>query len=89
MALKGIFIDRYDISKTPVVIRNSEKFIAFVRSKDGHAATIDFPDRASVIFALQAVFYVLELNMGYGQVAQIKKMLNLEIVDLIDSVIVY
>ena len=34
-------------------------------------------------------FYVLELNMGYGQVAQIKKMLNLEIVDLIDSVIVY
>ena len=89
MALKGEFVDRYDISKTPVIIRSKEKFIEFVRSKDGLAAPVDFPDRESVIFALQAVFYVLELNMSYGQVEQIKKMLNIEIVDLIDSAIIY
>ena len=85
MALKGIFIDRYDPSKTPVTIRNKERFIDFIRSKNP-AAEIDFPDRESVIFALQAVFYVLENNMSYGQVQQIKQMLNMEIVSLIDAV---
>lgn len=85
MALKGVFIDRYDPSKTPVTIRHKEKFIDFVRSKNPSAAA-DFPDRESVIDALQAVFYVLENNMSYGQVQQIKNMLNIEIANLIDAV---
>lgn len=85
MALKGIYIDRYDISKTPVRIRTREKFIDFIYSKSGITAPIDFPDRESVVEGLHAVFIVLESNMDYGQVHQIKRMMNIDIVDLIDG----
>jgi uncharacterized protein (DUF2267 family) len=85
MALKGIFIDRYDVSKTPVVIRSREGFIEFVRSKAGPLAAVDFPTSQSVINALQSVFFVLERNMSYGQVQQIKKLMNIELVNLING----
>jgi uncharacterized protein (DUF2267 family) len=85
MALKGVFIDRYDISKTPIVIRNREAFIEFVRSKAGTSAPVDFPTSQSVMNALQSVFFVLERNMSYGQVRQIKKSLNIELVNLING----
>ncbi|MDO9186132.1 MAG: DUF2267 domain-containing protein [Bacteroidia bacterium] len=84
MALKGIFIDQYDISKTPITIRNKEEFIEFVRGKDGLTAEKDFPDRESVVNALKAVFFVLEFNMSTGQVEQIKKMFNIELLSLIE-----
>lgn len=85
MALKGVFIDGYDISSTPVRIRSREKFIDFIYSKDGAASTMDFPDRESVTHALYAVFIVLERNMDYGQVQQIKNMMNIDIVNLIEG----
>jgi uncharacterized protein (DUF2267 family) len=85
MVLKGVFIDRYDVSKTPIVIRSREDFIEFVRSKAGPSAAIDFPTSQSVINALQSVFFVLERNMSYGQVWQIKKSLNMELVNLING----
>jgi uncharacterized protein (DUF2267 family) len=85
MALKGIFIDQYDISKTPVVIRNPEKFLDFIYQKNGISAQRDFPDRESVVDALQAVFFVLSNHMDYGQVEHIKRMLNKELVMLIES----
>lgn len=85
MALKGIFFDQYDISKAPVIIRGRDRFIDFVCSKDRFTAAYDFPDRQSVQEALRAVFFVLENNMDYGQVHQIKNMLNKEIVNLIEG----
>jgi uncharacterized protein (DUF2267 family) len=85
MALKGIYIDQYDISRTPVIIRRGEKFLDFVRSKAGMSAPADFPTRQSVVNALQAVFRVLESIMDYGQVEQVKHILNLEIVELIEG----
>jgi uncharacterized protein (DUF2267 family) len=85
MALKGVFVDRYDISKTPVRIRSREKFLDFIYNKGGLTSPVDFPDRESLVNALQAVFTVLERNMDYGQVHQIKNMMNIDIVDLIDG----
>lgn len=85
MALKGVFFDRYDISKTPVRIRSRRKFIDFVRSKAGLSAPMDFPDPDSVEHALQAVFYVLERHMSYGQVRQIKNALGMEILEMING----
>jgi uncharacterized protein (DUF2267 family) len=85
MALKGVFIDRYDVSQTPVVIRSREGFIEYVRSKAGPSAAVDFPTSQSVMNALQSVFFVLERNMSYGQVQQIKKLLNIELVNLING----
>lgn len=85
MALKGVFIDRYDVSRTPVVIRSRREFIEFVRSKAGVSAPADFPTPQSVVDALKSVFFVLERNMSYGQVRQIKKLLNIELVDLING----
>lgn len=85
MVLKGIYIDRYDISKTPLRIRDKRVFIEFIRRKAGLTAFIDFPGQQSVIRALQAVFYVLQRNMSYGQVEQIKQLLNRELVELIEN----
>ena len=85
MALKGVFIDRYDISKTPVIIRNRKKFIEFIHYKAGVSAAADFPDPESVEEALRAVFYVMERNMSYGQVQHVKNALNLELQDLING----
>lgn len=85
MALKGVFIDQYDVSKTPVIIRGRESFIDFVCSKDHLTALRDFPDRESVEEAIRAVFFVFENNMDYGQVNQIKKLLNKDIVNMIDG----
>jgi uncharacterized protein (DUF2267 family) len=84
MALKGIFIDQYDISITPIAIRNPNDFTDFIFSKDGKAAHSDFPTRDHVIDALKGVFNILEKNMEYGQVQQIKHMFNMEILELID-----
>lgn len=83
MALKGVFVDQYDISKTPVILRGRNKFIDYVISKDRFNADYDFPDRQSVEEAIRAVFFVLENNMDYGQVDQIKHLLNKEIQHII------
>jgi uncharacterized protein (DUF2267 family) len=85
MMLKGLFIDQYDLSDVPVVIRSPQKFLDFIYSKAGINAHMDFPDRESILDALQAVFFVLENHMDYGQILQIKHIMNQEIVDLIDA----
>ncbi len=85
MALKGIFIDKYDIGKAPIRIRSKQKFIDYVYYKIGSTAEVDFPDNDSIVRALQAVFFVLELNMSYGQVEQIKHILNSELVSLFEG----
>lgn len=84
MALKGLYIDQYDPSVTPVVIRNVDEFLDFIYWKDGISASFDFTSRDSIIYALQAVFRVLSRNMDRGQVEQIKHMLNIEIRNLIE-----
>jgi uncharacterized protein (DUF2267 family) len=85
MALKGVFIDQYDISKAPVYIRNADDFINFVRLKNRFSAVADFHSPYDVIRALNAVFYVLERHMDIGQIQQIKMMLPKKIVHLIDQ----
>jgi uncharacterized protein (DUF2267 family) len=85
MALKGVFIEQYDISRAPVRIRHADDFINFVRLKNRFSAVADFHSPYDVIRALHAVFSVLENHMDIGQVEQIKMMLPQEIVDLIEQ----
>lgn len=85
MALKGVFVDQYDISRTPVVIRDPNEFLDFIYNKNGKASVRDFPARYHVIDALKGVFRVLEKNMDYGQVQQVKYMFNNEILELIEQ----
>jgi uncharacterized protein (DUF2267 family) len=79
MALKGVYIDQYDLSSAPRIIRHPEQFIDYVCYLDGRSAGRDFPDRESVEDSIAAVFRVLERNMDFGQVAQIKRMMNDEL----------
>lgn len=79
MALKGVFFDQYDVSHVPVLLRHPGEFIDYVCYKDGRSAVRDFPYREFVEDAIAAVFRVLERNMDYGQVEQIKRMMNTEI----------
>ena len=48
MMLKAIWLDQYDISKTPVIIRHKEDFLDYIYEKDGQAAYVDFPDPESI-----------------------------------------
>lgn len=85
MALKAVWLDQYDISKTPVLLRHKEEFFDYIYDMDGLAAFTDFPDPDAIEEALQAVFFVLENHMSPGQIKQIKNILNKEIVEIIDE----
>jgi uncharacterized protein (DUF2267 family) len=85
MAIKAVYFDQYDISKTPVVIRRPNQFLDFIAYKAGMSSVIDFPDRESAEEGLRAVFRVLERHMSFGQVEQIKHMLNREIMEMING----
>lgn len=83
MALKGVFIDGYDPSDAPVILRKREDFIEYVYYRYGPGAWNDFPDMEMMADAISGVFFVLEQNMDEGQVEQIRNMLNKEIAELI------
>jgi uncharacterized protein (DUF2267 family) len=85
MALKGVYIDQYDLSQAPVLIRNPKHFINFVKTKAGVSSPADFPDPDSVREALRAVFYVLERHVSPGQMHQMKHALNQEILDMVED----
>jgi uncharacterized protein (DUF2267 family) len=85
MALKGVYFDRYDISRTPVIIRSAGEFISFVRDKDRFAAIVDFPYPQNVVKGIRAVFRVLQRNMDHGQVQQIINIMPLEVQEMIDA----
>ena len=84
MILNGIYLDQYDISQSPLRIRDKRVFIAFIRKKAGLTAFIDFPGSLSVIKALRAVFFVLEQTMSPGQIRHIKRLLNRELLELLE-----
>jgi uncharacterized protein (DUF2267 family) len=84
MALKGVFIDQYDISDTPVIIRSKRNFLDFIQSKNQFAYD-DFQTPWDVVQGLQAVFRVLENHMDIGQINQLKNQLNIEIRELIED----
>jgi uncharacterized protein (DUF2267 family) len=86
MALKAVFIEQYDLSDTPVVIRRPHDFLDYIYYKDEFCAHIDFPNDNSVADALQGVFRVLEDYMEPGQIRQIKKIMGNAISDLIDGI---
>jgi uncharacterized protein (DUF2267 family) len=83
MALKAVYFDQYDISKTPVRIRRQVDFINFIRSKDRLAEIEDFPTQDDVVDGLQAVFTVLENHLDPGHIIKVKNMLPEAIVDMI------
>lgn len=85
MALRGVYFDQYDISRTPVLIRNVPAFLEYIREKDRFSAIADFPSPQDVVYSLQAVFRVLSRNMDWGQVSQVIRLLPKSIAQLIDS----
>jgi uncharacterized protein (DUF2267 family) len=85
MALKAVFIDQYDPSRTPVVIRRAHDFLDYIFYKDEFSANVDFPDQDSVEDALRGVFNVLECYMDPAQIEHIKHMMGQEIVELIEG----
>lgn len=84
MVIKGIYFDQYDISATPVIIRNKMEFLKFIRDKNRLTAMVDFPTPRHVVHAIRGIFRVLERIMDPGQVRQVKNILNASIVNLIE-----
>lgn len=82
MAMKGVFMEQYDISDTPVPIRRAEDFLDYVALKNDLSAALDFPDRNSVAEAIRGVFTVLECYMDLGQVEQVRDIIGEDIARL-------
>lgn len=82
---KGVFLDQYDISNTPIRIRRADDFLNFIYLKAGRTAPLDFPDRQSIRNALSSVFFVLENHMDFGQINHVKNLLNRELVEMIEE----
>lgn len=76
MLLKAEYFDQYRIGKTPVYIRHPKDFINYVRHLYGPFAVKDLKDERFVEDCIAPVFRVLERTMDYGQVEQIKRMMN-------------
>jgi uncharacterized protein (DUF2267 family) len=85
MALKGVFIDQYDLSDAPVVIRSGTQFLDYICYKDGASGPSDFPTQQSVARALRGVFNVLEDYMDAGQIRQVKHIVGRGISEIIDG----
>jgi uncharacterized protein (DUF2267 family) len=80
MALKGIYLDRYDIAKCPVKIRHDWEFLDYIAEK---AERSPGPEgRHYRHDSLVAVIAVLERTMDRQQIRHVARMLNLEIRDL-------
>lgn len=82
MALKGVFVEQYDISDTPVPIRRAEDFLDYVALKNDFSAVMDFPDRNAVAASVRGVFRVLECYMDPGQVEQVRDIIGEDIARL-------
>jgi uncharacterized protein (DUF2267 family) len=89
MALKGIYIDQWDISANPVVIRRAHDFLDYIYYKDEFTAAYDFPSEDSVEEGLRGVFNVLECYMDEGQIEQVKKIMGNHITQLIEGDMYY
>lgn len=85
LVLKGVWLDQYDISDTPVVCRTGEEFMDLVESKGGVTTYDDFPTSRHTAFSIRGVFTVLENTVDMGQIEKIRHMLGHETLDLIDS----
>ena len=62
-----------------MIIRRPGEFVDYVCYKDGRSAVTDFPQPRFVEDSIAAVFRVLERQMDYGQVEQVKRIMNDEI----------
>jgi uncharacterized protein (DUF2267 family) len=89
MALKGVFIDQWDISDNPVVIRRAHDFLDYIYYKDEFTAAFDFPSEDSVEEGLRGVFNVLECYMDEGQIEQVKMIMGDHITRLIEGEMYY
>jgi uncharacterized protein (DUF2267 family) len=85
MALKAVFIDQYDVSRMPVVIRHAHDFLDYIFYKNEFSAAVDFPEEDSVENALRGVFNVLGCYMDRDQLEHIKPIFGREIVELIEG----
>jgi uncharacterized protein (DUF2267 family) len=82
MALKGVYFDQYDLSRSPVVIRHADDFLRFVCAKDGRVGFRDYPDPGFIEAGIHAVFTVLEHHMDHGQVEQVRHQVSAVIADM-------
>src|SRR5207248_3611709 len=86
MAIKGLYFDQYDLSRSPVRIRRREDFINYILAKDKFTDMEDFPDvEADVVHAIQAVWRGLRATMDRGQLNKIKHELASGIVEMIEE----
>lgn len=82
MALKAVFLEQYDLSDTPVVIRRADDFLGYIYLKNELSASVDFPDRESVAEALRGVFRVLACYMDRGQIEDARMVIGADLARL-------
>jgi uncharacterized protein (DUF2267 family) len=81
MALKGIFIDQYEVGRVPVVLRNKEDFLMFIWNKLSNPKEFESTDEIADGF--RAVYTVLSKHLSPGQMEKLNNSLHSEILELV------
>ena len=81
MALKGIWIDQYEVGRVPIVLRNKNDFLMFIWNKLSNPNEFDSTDEIAEGF--RAVYTILLQHLSPGQVERLNSSLHSEILELL------
>lgn len=81
MALKGIFVDQYEVSRVPKVHRDKQEFLMFIWNKLSNPNEFDSTDEIADGF--RAVYMVLAQHLSPGQIERLNNSLHSEILDIL------
>ena len=83
MALKGVFIDQYEVSRVPVVLRSKDEFLMFIWNKLSNPN--EFQSSDEIADGFRAVYSVLSEHLSPGQMERLNNSLHSEILELVRS----
>lgn len=85
MAIKGVYVSNWNISRKPERIRSVTDFLDSVRQYQGLPPENDVQDNNVALFALQAVFRMLNKYISDGEFEDIISVMPVKIKDFISS----
>ena len=85
MAIKGVYVSNWNISRKPERIRSVSDFLDSVRQYQGLPPENDVQDNNVALFALQAVFRMLNKYISDGEFEDIISVMPVKIKDFISS----
>lgn len=81
MALKGVFIDQYEVARVPKTHRSREEFLMFIWNKLSNPN--EFENTDEIAEGFRAVYTVLSHHLAPGQLERLNNSLHSGILDIL------